>query len=126
MCCSIELVSNSTASGSNGIAWIGLQRVNQHCCGNYASNITDCILACSRIDWVDETQNDYRNWAPGQPNNQLHLEKCCLMYTASQWENGTSASDYYRKWDDHYCRFSDRYSFVCKSARNACIIKSFN
>ena len=65
--------------------WIGLNDVKKE--GQYV--------------WTDGTEYSFKNWSPGEPNNQHNKEDCVHMTNHWQW-----------KWNDNTC--SHQMKFICK------------
>ncbi|VDM77470.1 unnamed protein product [Strongylus vulgaris] len=85
-------------SDDGSLTWIGLTQAN------YPSSTV--------WTWTDGTPFDYKNWAPGEPNNSKGVEHCVQIqsdYVGKDPSKDTS----YRRWNDMACSTNMR-SYVCK------------
>ncbi|CAJ0601371.1 unnamed protein product [Cylicocyclus nassatus] len=90
-------------SSSDQATWIGLVQSN-----HLNSNSTLEWI------WIDGTEVDFHNWAPGEPGNQGGMQQCVMIASdpyAANLDNKFSLR--HRKWNDYLCTQILR-SFVCK------------
>nr|BAA85101.1 PfG2 [Ptychodera flava] len=70
-----------------------------------------------KYDWVNGDrigQNDYQNWARGQPDNDNKQDELGQDCVQLWFRNGNRG-----KWDDEYCNFRPK-GFVCEVPDNHC------
>ncbi|VDN30101.1 unnamed protein product [Cylicostephanus goldi] len=87
-------------SDSSSLTWIGLTQAN------YPASAT--------WTWTDGTPYDYKDWAPGEPNDTKGQEHCVQIHSDYVGKDPSKDSSY-RRWNDIPCNTYMR-SYVCKKA----------
>ncbi|CAH1237832.1 BCAN [Branchiostoma lanceolatum] len=71
-------------------------------------------------NWNDGSHSTYKNWAPGQPDNNFWhgLENCVCMYSTSgrDWASAISGQTWTKgKWNDSNCK--KKFHYICKKVK---------